>query len=369
MHFLKLVGELPKSFKNWIKVRVFREHLDYLELGTKLGKIENNIAIFAIYPGTSPLNSVLRIVKILNKNHFKILAVINDNNFTERYIDALINLECTILVRPNIGADFGAYQAGIRYLKKFNVYKMLSNLILVNDSIYVSRSSEKSISKIANEFNQINCLFLHREGTLHAASMLLNFNSKILRSPKFETFWESYFPYSSKRKIISLGEHKLTKVTGADYFLPYVNSNSTKFITSMKFSVSEVIQILTWSRRTSLTTHTYISKAIELKEFSSVFSYAVFNLHLSNSLGLFMNRVMGVPLKMDLVRAGVVSPEDFLKAPRRDGVSSAEVEELLKIIEVKGSYSTKSLLSRIGEKKACDFRNSRALNGKKHPFS
>lgn len=369
MHLLELLTDIPKRFQNWKRVRVAREHLHYIERGHNLKKDESQFAIFAVYPGTSPLNSVLRIVKTLKANKFQVLAVVNNNSHSDGYLDALTKSGCAILVRPNIGADFGAYQAGIRYLNHLNVYEHMTHLILVNDSIYVSRSSEKSISRIASNSNSINCLFLHREGTVHAASMLLKFEEKILKSQNFKTFWDRYFPYSNKRKIILFGEHKLTKVIGSDYFIPYVNPNAKSSGKLIKFSNSEVFQVLTWCRRTSLTSYTFVSEAVKAREFSSVFSYAVFNLHLSNSLGLFLNRTMGVPLKMDLVRAGVVSPLDFLNASRRDGVAKKELEELLKIIEAKGSSATKTLLARISEILRSEPQFPRTPNGKKHPFS
>ena len=369
VHFLQLVGELPKSFKNWITVRVFRKHLDYLELGRPLAKQEKNIAIFAIYPGTSPVNSVLRIIKNLKANNFQVLAVINDNGESKKYIDLLSKSGCTILARPNIGADFGAYQSGIRYLKLSNNYHNLEGLILVNDSIFVSKSSEKSISHIASHSNSTNCLFVHREGVLHAASMLLKFDRQILASPEFSKFWNRYFPYSSKRKIIALGEHKLTKIVGSKYFVPYVNLGSTNLQRKIRLSMAEKLQLLTWSHRTSELNYIFISESLKRNDHLSAYSYAVFNLHLSNALGLYLNRVQGVPLKLDLVRAGVVSPSDYLQVPRRDGCSLAEIAELTKIIEGKGSFATRSILMRISERQPISMLKPYSLNGKKHPFS
>ena len=369
MHFLKQIAELPKSFKNWIKVRVFREHLGYLEFGRALTKSEKNIAIFAVYPGTSPLNSVLRIIKNLKANDFQILAVINNGDQSKKYVNFLGKNGCSILVRKNIGADFGAYKTGIRYLKLNNLYEHLQSLILVNDSMFVSKSSEKSISHIASSSNVTNCLFLHREGVVHAASIFLKFDRQILLAPHFSKFWEKYYPYSNKRKIIAFGEHKLTKIIGPKYFVPYVNLGSVNQKKEIRFLIPEKIQLLTWSRRTTDLNYVFISESLKRSDHSSAFSYAVFNLHLSNALGLYLNRVHGVPLKLDLVRAGVVSPSDFLQVPRRDGCSSTEIAELTKIIEDKGSFATRSLLLRLIERQPIPMLNPHTPDGKKHPFS
>ena len=369
VYLLKRIGELPKSFKNWITVRIFRKHLNYLEFGRPLAKKEKYIAIFAIYPGTSPLDSVLRIIKNLKANNFQVLAVINNNKASKKYIDILSKNGCTVLARPNIGADFGAYQTGIRYLKIRNNYQHLEGLILVNDSIFVSKSSEKSISYIASNSNSTNCLFTHREGVLHAASMFLKFDRQILISPQFSKFWNRYFPYSSKHKVITLGEHKLTKIVGSKYFVPYVNLKSLNQKRKVRLLMPEKIQLLTWSLRTSELNYVFISESLRRSDHSSAISYAIFNLHLSNSLGLYLNRVQGVPLKLDLVKVGVVSPSDYLRVPRRDGCSPAEIAELTKIIEDKGSFATRSILLRISERQPISMLKPSSLNGKKHPFS
>jgi hypothetical protein len=369
IHTLELLIDLPKRFRNWIKVRVLRKHLIYTVTGMKLKKKSKNIAIFAIFPGTSPLASVLRILKQLHSNKYSVLVVINDNEKSKRFVDEISKMGCAILVRTNVGADFGAYQSGIRYLKKYEYYENLNSLILINDSIYVTKSSEKSISRIASDTNLYNCLFLHREHTIHAASMYLKFNREILQSKRFKRFWDFYYPYSNKKKTIKLGEHRLTEIVGLKHFVPYVDFVSISEQRAVKFTKPEIIQILSYSRRFSLVASTYIADAVRFQSYSAALTYAVFNLHVSNSVGLFLNRTHGVPLKMDLVKQGVVSPHDFLATARRDNCKADEILELKTIIAAKGSHTTGRFLERILENKRSIPSRISTLNGKKHPFS
>ena len=114
LYFVEQLSSIPKHTKNWIVVRIFRKDRKYKIIKSLPEGKQDQIAIFAIYPGTTPLDSVLRIVESLQKQQYSVLAVINKNRESERFISALEEKNCAIMVRENIGADFGAYQNGIR---------------------------------------------------------------------------------------------------------------------------------------------------------------------------------------------------------------------------------------------------------------
>jgi hypothetical protein len=332
--------------KNWIFVRILHKDRKY-----KIIKFfpENNgeqVAVFAIYPGTTPLNSVLRIVESLQKQSYSVLAVINKNTESARFISALEEKQCGIMFRENIGADFGAYQNGIRYLRKIGYYERLKFLVLVNDSIFVTPPMQQSISKISNPTSKFNCIYVHHQGVSHAGSMFLKFDEETLSSKGFIQFWNRYFPYSNKRRIILRGEHVLSKAVGIERFRPIVNLDSIKSIKSYRLLNPEVIQILLWSKKSSSLIHFYLSKSIEVSNWEGVYSYTLSNLQVSNALGLNISRVLNVPLKMDLIKSGLVSVNDYLVLARKSGCASDEIIELQKILTSKGGYLTDSLVSR-----------------------
>ena len=60
------------------------------------------------------------------------------------------NVSC-LIVRKNIGRDFGAWKDGIRYLKTNSLYDNCSQLYLVNDSLVVMPENLKS-EKIKRDF-------------------------------------------------------------------------------------------------------------------------------------------------------------------------------------------------------------------------
>jgi hypothetical protein len=346
LYFVEQLSSIPKQTKNWILVRIFRKDRKYKIIKSFPEGKQDQIAIFAIYPGTTPLDSVLRIVESLQKQQYSVLAVINKNRESERFISALEEKNCAIMVRENIGADFGAYQNGIRFLKKMGLYTHLKFLVLVNDSIFVTPISQESITRISNPISEFNCIFVHQQGISHAGSMFLKFNQQTLVSNKFSQFWNRYFPYSSKRRIILRGEHVLSKAVGIEKFHPIVNLDSINLLKDYSLLNSEAIQLLTWSRKSSSLTYFYVSKSIETSNWKEVYSYTLSNLQISNALGLNISRVLHIPLKMDLVKLGLASGSDYLVLAREAGCTENEVDELQKILNVKGGFLTDSLVNR-----------------------
>ncbi len=346
LYFVEQLSSIPKQAKNWILVRIFRKDRKYEIIKSLPKENQDQIAVFAIYPGTTPLDSVLRIVESLQKQQYSVLAVINKNAESARFISALDVKNCAIMVRENLGADFGAYQNGIRYLKKIDLYTHLKFLVLVNDSIFVTPTSQESIAKISNPISDINCIFVHHQGISHAGSMFLKFDQQTLFSNEFSKFWVRYFPYSSKRRVILRGEHALSKAVGIGKFHPIVHLDSINSVRDYNLLNSEVLQLLTWSRKSSSLTYFYVSKSIEVSNWKEVFSYTLSNLQVSNALGLNISRVLHVPLKMDLMKLGLASASDYLILARDAGCTESEIMELQKILNTKGGFLTDSLVKR-----------------------
>jgi Rhamnan synthesis protein F len=346
LFYVDQLSDLPKRWSNWISVRVFQKHKRYKVHNEVLSTNTDKIAIFAIYPGTTPLKSVLRIVESLQKQQYLVLAVINDNLSADRFISALEEKQSLILLRQNLGADFGAYQTGIRYLKKIELYNQIKYLVLINDSFFVTPLTQDSISKICDSDSQFNCIYLHHQGITHASSMFLKLDQQILQTKEFNQFWGQYYPYSNKRKIILHGEHKLSSAVGLEKFQPIVNLESINVDMNYHLTQSEIVQLLTWSRLSSNLLYFYISKSIDNLNWREIYSYTLSNLQISNALGFNMTRVVRIPLKMDLVKLGLVSAFNYLSHAEASGCDQEEILELQQILSTKGGFLTDSLIKR-----------------------
>lgn len=217
--------------------------------------------------------------------------VINENSQSDSLFKQIQKLNTLILRRPNIGGDFGAYKSGFKYLQENNLLEQVKELIFINDSIYVTERTSKCISEVASSSNETNCLFYHRQRVGHAGSMYLKFTEQIIKNRKFQEFWENYYPYRNKRKIIRKGEHKLSEIIGREYFKPIVNANALISIQTKDFQSQEIFQILSWAQRTKQMNEV-IKIAVENRDYQFIFNFAAFNFQVSNSLGLYVNRIL-----------------------------------------------------------------------------
>ncbi len=340
IYVLENIQGIPLRIENWVRVRIFKSHKKLKISGTI--KSFDSVAIFVIFPGTTPTQSIQRMISTLKRARYSVILVVNENQDYPKPIIQTWSTDCLILSRKNIGADFGGYKAAIEHLESIGKYEKVKSLALINDSIYVSPKSQETLLIMLNKKSSSNCIFLHRQTIEHAASMFLLFKEEIVQSSLFRNFWKTYFPYSNKRKIIRKGEHKLSKILGKNVFKPYVNIESVQNVKNKAFLVSEVNQVIEWSGRTSTSAEKFIRANLTNKNYSEVYSYSVFNLQVSNAVGLYVNRVLNVPLKMDLVKLGLATISEFLDRASQAGASKAEVRELRQILEKRGSHLTVS---------------------------
>ena len=155
IHTIEVIQSVPSRFQNWIKIRILKSHKNVKITGT----IESfeSVAIFVIFPGTSPTQSVQRIISSLKRANYSVILVVNENPDYPETVAQSWSDDCLILSRKNIGADFGGYKAAIEHLENIGKYKRIKSLALINDSIYVSPKSQETLYTMLNKKSSSNC--------------------------------------------------------------------------------------------------------------------------------------------------------------------------------------------------------------------
>lgn len=115
------------------------------------------------------------------------------------------NIVC--LTRENTGWDFASYRLGIAKLD----LQRTDRLILCNDSVY---GPFYPLRNMVNEMEKRGVDFWGQtqstEVTPHLQSYFLCFDTNVLRSSSFSTFWDTLPVDFSRRRAIREGELKLT---------------------------------------------------------------------------------------------------------------------------------------------------------------
>ncbi len=303
-------------------------------------------AIFAIYPGTTSVKSCLRMLDSLKKNGFTVIVVLNQNNETDSWVSTFIKFDCVLIERLNVGRDFGAYQSGLNFLLEFSDQQDITQLILVNDTCYVSPKSQERFLDAFFAQDQMNCLMKHSQGVIHGSSSLLNLGKEVLESSDFFKFWRRYYPHNNRIRVVFRGEHKLSESIGTEALVPATNlilghNHHLRF--------PEITQLKTWMARSrpdiyeALFQVTFDSIEIELDH---VVNFALENLQVSNSLGLYLSREFSFPLKLDLPYYLLTTKQAILALLRESGCDESELEEIRKILDKKKNISVGNFFNR-----------------------
>jgi hypothetical protein len=302
---------LPSRFNEWILIKFFQRHLKY-EL-IKVGKISASIIILAVFPGTTSLFSLKRMLDSIIRTNYSVFVVINNNSKTMEVLKLLESYDCTVIVRPNIGRDIGAYQSAFHFLEKNSSVSNFERVALLNDSLYVtSKTADFYFEFLMSD--RWNCVYMNMQGTHHASSHSLIFDEKALSSKKFQEFWRTYYPSSSRMHSIYKGEFGITHSLGEDYFKPLFNpqliSNSN---THIVLSELEKSQIRIWSALSGFEGYELITENLITEQFVEVLLFCLENFQISNSIGLFLHRFYGVPIKLDICTQKLVSRDSFIR--------------------------------------------------------
>ena len=156
---------------------------------------------------------VLEQIKILS-NFYNIVFVTTSHESIS--IDPLFSrlqkYTYKILIRSNIGYDFGSWRVGILELKE--EAKKLESLLLMNDSLYGPiKSFEAVIEKTLSHEADIVCMTKNMVGGEHAQSYFVSYAKSVVTSKLFQAFWETLPVFGCKFALIKECEifwsHKL----------------------------------------------------------------------------------------------------------------------------------------------------------------
>lgn len=191
------------------------------------GKPTEKVAVFVIFQPHGVRDSIFLTLSHLCAHGYSVFLVSN----AELLPDDLIRLRSyswKILVRPNVGYDFGAYRDAVRYLLGLDL--LLSRLVLLNDSVWFpSVQGDRTLSLMegrAEDFVGVQEFYKKKRsfplaekgGKKFFPSYLLMFTGALVRSDAFRKFWSSYRISSNKLKVMARGERQLSfDVIGAGY--------------------------------------------------------------------------------------------------------------------------------------------------------
>jgi hypothetical protein len=320
----------------------------------ELASAPKKIAIVAVYPYDTEayMLSLDKMFRSLTIAGYKLL-IINNRKSKINFYESFASYKPIYIERKNIGRDFGAYKAGLDFLKKSPNFVKIENLILVNDTMYWTRIKPE-IFDFLTETNW-GALFLNKERHTHAQSFLLHFSSQILQDTAFNRFWRRYLSLNSRRSAIHSGEIKLSSVLLRANYVCEAYASQSFVLNELIDSAVSIDQLLTlpigdiYPQIQVPVTPKYIDDSIKLTSFvfrdesksalqleRNLIWYKIRN-YLSgfiysdspHRIGLQLTFMFGLPLKKDIYKfIEINSLAEFLKI-----VAPEEVDSILKDID------------------------------------
>lgn len=121
-----------------------------------------------------------------------------------------------LIVRKNVGRDFGAWKDGINFLNSKQLFEKCSQLYLINDSVIVINHSLKSIDFksdfIEDDKTDVIGLTESWQKGYHLQSYFLKFNQNVIHSEVFCNYWTKYPLINSRLYSIENGELGISKI-------------------------------------------------------------------------------------------------------------------------------------------------------------
>lgn len=193
------------DFKNRQVVARSGDVLSKVELS---GETSGAFCVFHIFPSFGLPNSTKRAMDALRSLNVHLVVVSNlplapDD---ETYLRSIAH---TIIVRRNIGRDFGGYRTGI-----LDVLDRLkpTKLLIVNDSVFFRQAGlVEFFTEMLGPEQFIGAAENH-EFSHHVGSYALSFGPKVLASPLFRSFWENYRLTEIRPQVIKHGEIALSRL-------------------------------------------------------------------------------------------------------------------------------------------------------------
>jgi lipopolysaccharide biosynthesis protein len=166
------------------------------------------VAVFAHYdPAGIVHDFVIYYLRALRDAGYVVVFVSNAPDFGTASLQRVLPLSALVLLRSNVGYDFGAFKDGIEALGALSRFEQV---VLANDSVYGPLFDLSEILARCDAGADIWGMTDNLAGSYHLQSYFLLFRGRALVCPELLAFFRSVRPVQSKQWIIQRYEIGLT---------------------------------------------------------------------------------------------------------------------------------------------------------------
>ena len=256
------------------------------------------VAIVALYPRGPLLSSAKRLLDTLIDENYLVIAVVNKSQLSKDWLAELGKMNITLLSRPNIGRDFGAYKIGYLFSEQHGLLAKDQHLIFANDSVYYGPRSQTFLRDLLKDAHPWTTMFVNHEIHTHAQSFFLRFSRDIFSHTTFRKFWRNYYPSEGRKHTINQGEVKLSATLMDLGHVPYAYVTANRILSSsdfVEFTENEKHNIRRKTRARASAT-----LSLDQQQLEEMMRDGYLTSNITHTQGTLASRVLGAPLKLDL---------------------------------------------------------------------
>ena len=300
--FIRAARYTKAEVKRFYHFYVSKTALSYTVERTATVEGSAGVAIVVLYPRGPLLESVTRLISTLVAEQYLVVAVMNKSRQSPEWLAALTQLNITLLSRPNVGRDFGAYRLGYLFAERQGLLTNARHLLFANDSIYYGPRSQAHVAELLKEEHPWTAMFVNHQFHTHAQSFFLRFSRELFSLPAFHQFWRHYYPSEERKHNIQQGEVKLSSTLTALGYTPHGFISADRILSNSlfgDFTEYEKRNILRFCSATEAS-QVPIERQAERQAFEALMRTQFLTENITHAQGTLAARVLGAPLKLDL---------------------------------------------------------------------
>jgi glycosyltransferase involved in cell wall biosynthesis len=190
--------KLSRDYKNYVE-RIFDTEIKSKKMIKPISS--DSICVFAHYDSSGDVAPyVLYLLKAISA-HFEIVFVSTAPKLSGNSLKELSSVCSTVILRENVGYDFGSWKAGLEHLD----YKTeaCSRLLLANDSSF---GPIFDLEVVLDKWNKSGAdvfgITDSYEIRYHLQSYFMLFGTAVTKSPEFKEFWRNIRRIEDKSSLI-----------------------------------------------------------------------------------------------------------------------------------------------------------------------
>jgi hypothetical protein len=289
---------LAMALKRHYRYRISKEFFKKDIVRRATNAQEPGVAVVALFPRGPLLNSATRLIRALIESNYHVIAVVNQSVESPEWIAHLSRLNITLIHRPNIGRDFGAYKIGYLFAIDQGFLDKKKHLVFANDSVYYGPRSEDFVKQLLKEQHPFTAMFVSKEVRIHGQSFFLRFENSIFDKELFKRFWNAFVPSERRNHNIFNGEIALSELLASAGWQAYSYVNAERILKNPNFGTfteNEKHLLRVCYGRGPLW-----EVSLESEQLKHKMREQFEGRNTTLSQGPLISRVLGAPLKLDL---------------------------------------------------------------------